>query len=355
MNYPSVQGFEIDESTNGTDWTVLTNNTNSTQQKYVVTGLTNGVAYWFRVAALTQASGLSLYSNAVTATPIGAAQAPVGVSAVSNAGQVQVSWTTPTNTGGTPIAFEEVQYSTDNGTTWQELVQSTVQPVNSILVKAPVAGNFLVRVAVHTEAGVGAWSSATTYNPNAKQTPVTPASGLTAILSAGTVTLTWTASTTTGAGYIVEWRTNPRGKFNPVQSTTSTSATISQLRAGTSYQFEVIAVLGASQSVASNKITIAMKAAPKTVTGVRATAYRAAALVRWSTPTAAVGSFLITLTSSTGNVLSLKVSGKATSAKVRGLVNGQSYQVRIVATANAMTSAPSRAVTVTPLASLKSL
>ncbi|MCU1391670.1 MAG: hypothetical protein JWM34_98 [Ilumatobacteraceae bacterium] len=69
----------------------------------VVTNLTNGSPYTFTVTALNAAgsSASSAASNVVT--PTGPPSAPTGVAALAGDGAVTVSWTTPTNDGGSPI------------------------------------------------------------------------------------------------------------------------------------------------------------------------------------------------------------------------------------------------------------
>src|SRR4029077_4798934 len=68
-----------------------------------VTGLTNGTSYTFKVAA-SNASGTgpaSSPSNAVT--PNNLPGAPPGVSATAGNASATVSWTAPTNNGGSTI------------------------------------------------------------------------------------------------------------------------------------------------------------------------------------------------------------------------------------------------------------
>jgi Domain of unknown function (DUF4082)/Fibronectin type III domain/Bacterial Ig domain len=71
-----------------------------------VTGLTNGTSYTFTVTA-TNAIGAgpaSEPSNAVTPATITAPSAPTGVSASAATDQALVSWSAPSNNGGSPIA-----------------------------------------------------------------------------------------------------------------------------------------------------------------------------------------------------------------------------------------------------------
>ena len=62
-----ISGYTVQQSTDsGSTWTTVTADTGSTEGIYVVTGLTNGNAYSFRVAA-NNTAGVGAYSAASTA------------------------------------------------------------------------------------------------------------------------------------------------------------------------------------------------------------------------------------------------------------------------------------------------
>ena len=69
---------------------------------YEITGLTNGVVYYFVIKA-TNAGGDSPYSAEVTATPATVPGAPTNVAATAGNGQVTVSFTPPADNGGSTI------------------------------------------------------------------------------------------------------------------------------------------------------------------------------------------------------------------------------------------------------------
>ncbi|ANY67323.1 hypothetical protein BBD42_13190 [Paenibacillus sp. BIHB 4019] len=74
---------------------------------YEAAGLTNGTTYYFVVKAVF-ASDLSDASNERTVTPITVAEAPTAVSATAGNGQVTLSFTAPTDNGGSVITGYEV-------------------------------------------------------------------------------------------------------------------------------------------------------------------------------------------------------------------------------------------------------
>jgi hypothetical protein len=70
-----------------------------------VPGLIGGTTYTFKVAAINAigASAESAASNAVTPTSVGLAGPPTAVSAIAKSAGAQLSWTAPTNNGGSSI------------------------------------------------------------------------------------------------------------------------------------------------------------------------------------------------------------------------------------------------------------
>ena len=87
----------------------------------IVTGLTDGVSYRFEVSAIDSAGqGLTSWppSNAVVPRPSPVPPGPpTGVQAVPGSSQVQVSWSAPVDTGGTPITGYDVTVSPGGAST----------------------------------------------------------------------------------------------------------------------------------------------------------------------------------------------------------------------------------------------
>ncbi len=130
-----------------------------------VTGLANGTAYTFRVAAKNAAGtgALSAESNAVI--PRTVPGAPTGVTATAGAGQATINWTPPSSDGGDAISSYEV-------TSYAGGVAQATTPVAGT--QATVAGltngtAYTFRVAAKNSVGTGAQS----VDSNAV-TPVAP-------------------------------------------------------------------------------------------------------------------------------------------------------------------------------------
>jgi len=87
--------------------------TGSTATIFDVSGLTNGTSYTFKVLAVN-AVGDGPDSNSVSLTPTAVPGAPTNLTGTVEEEQVQLSWTAPSNTGGSPITG--YKYNINGGT-----------------------------------------------------------------------------------------------------------------------------------------------------------------------------------------------------------------------------------------------
>jgi titin len=104
----------------------------STATSAVVSGLSNGVAYVVRVAAVNVAGtgAWSIESNAVT--PGRPATAPLGVVAVPGDASVTLSWSIPEDDGGLNITGYKIEYRLSGGIVWAQI---NVGNVNEAIVR----------------------------------------------------------------------------------------------------------------------------------------------------------------------------------------------------------------------------
>ena len=103
-------------------WTSWTHN--GTTSSTTITGLTNSTKYEIQVRA-TNARGSGFWSDSVEGTP--AAQvpdAPDAPSLTSSGTTMTVNWTAP-STNGADISDYDIEYSSDSGTTWTPLLDTT--------------------------------------------------------------------------------------------------------------------------------------------------------------------------------------------------------------------------------------
>ena len=87
----------------------------------IVTNLTNNVLHEFRISAINFI-GTGVSSSVVTATPVVGSvtvpDAPTGLTAIPGSTQVSLTWIAPSD-GGSPITDYLVEFSDDNGATWE--------------------------------------------------------------------------------------------------------------------------------------------------------------------------------------------------------------------------------------------
>ncbi|MFF2481308.1 S-layer homology domain-containing protein [Paenibacillus sp. NPDC058071] len=131
---------------------------------YNVQNLTNGTAYYFIVKA-GNPGGLSAESNQVSATPATIPAAPTNVTAVAGNGQATISFTAPTDNGGSAVMEYEV----------------TISPGNTVVIgmASPITITGLTNGRSYTftvKAINGAGSSVSSVPSNAI-TPAAPSSG----------------------------------------------------------------------------------------------------------------------------------------------------------------------------------
>ena len=93
-------------SLDGSTWTTIVENSglpsSGSQNTYVDQGVVNGTSYYYRVAALTSL-GVGAFSSIVSTTPVGSSQAPGNLYAITGDTSVLLTWTSPLNSGGSPV------------------------------------------------------------------------------------------------------------------------------------------------------------------------------------------------------------------------------------------------------------
>ena len=147
-------------SNNGVSWTTFTGATTAVRTA-TVTGLTNGVAYVFRVAALNAAGSGGSTAKSAAVTPRTVPGGPTNLTATPVTGRVNLAWRAPASNGGAAITDYIVQYSSNNGTTWRIFVES-VSSATSASVTGLVRGtSYVFRVVAMNVAGAGEYSAKT--------------------------------------------------------------------------------------------------------------------------------------------------------------------------------------------------
>jgi hypothetical protein len=298
----------------------------------VVSGLTNGVAYTFKVKA-TNSVGTgpeSAASNSVTpATVPGAPTIGVATAAIR---QATVAFTPPGSDGGNAITGYTATSTPGNITG-----TGTTSPITVTGLANGTAYTFKVKAT--NGVGTGAESAAS----NSTSTLDVPGAPTAATATAGiaSASVAFTAPASNGGSAITGYTvTSSPGGFTGTGSASPINVT--GLANGTNYTFTVTAtnaVGTGTASVASNQITTHnVPAAPTAVTatpGVRSCSVA-------FTPGANNGSAITgyTVTSSPGGFVG---TGSASPITVSGLANNTSYTFTVTATNGVGTSAASAA------------
>jgi titin len=335
-----ITNYVVEYATGGGSWQPVSR-VASAATIFQVTGLTNGVSYSFRVAAVNGA-GQGTFSEATApVTPRSLPSQVLNLQAVAGNASATLNWALPTSDGGSSILDYLVQSSSDGQRTWQTF-NDGVSTTRSALVTGLTNGTtYSFRVAATTAAGQGAW---------AVSTPVTVAGLPTAVLNVvatagdSQAILTWTTPTSTGGASIVDYAiqrsSNGGDTWTDVNDGVSTAntATVTGLVNGTAYVFRVAALNGAGTgpySVASAPIT--PRVLPSAPLNLQAEAGDSLALLTWTAPSsegsAPVLDYLVQSSGDNGVTWTAVSDGTstATTATVTGLTNGAGYLFRVAA------------------------
>jgi len=132
----------------------------STATSAVVTGLTNGANYFFRVTAVSVAGNSAPSAQSTALTPLAVPTAPSGVTGTGRGGSVTLQWVAPTDNGGAAITDYVIQYRVNlTGTEWVTVSRAPSTATTAILSGFTVRTGHLFRVAAVNAKGTSAWSA----------------------------------------------------------------------------------------------------------------------------------------------------------------------------------------------------
>ena len=346
-----VAGYEYEQTVGGVSDGWMSTGT-GTATTLMLTGLTNGTAYDFRVRAVNTA-GQGAASNIVSAMPTAVTMVPGmpgALTAVAGDGTVTLSWSAPT-TGGAVTGYE---YKQDSGA-WMSTGGGTATTlmVSGLTNGTPYA--FQVR-AVNT-AGPGPASSAVAATPVAAVVVPGMPGALTAVAGDGTVTLSWSAPTTGGAVTGYEYKQDS-GAWMSTGGGTATTLMVSGLTNGTPYAFQVRAVNTAGPGPASSPVAatpVAAVVVPGAPSALTAAAGSGTVTLSWTAPATGTGGMVASYEyQQTANGVPSAwmptTMGTGTTHTVTGLTNGVTYSFQVRARNAAGPGPVSNIVTATPAA-----
>ena len=319
-------------------------NHSGTGRSRTITGLTNGTTYHVQVRA-TNSVGDSAWSASGSGKPDIVPGRPSAPTVSRGVEQVSVSWTEPGNTG-TDISDYDVQYKTKTANSWTSH-SFTGTGTSTTISSLDNGTEYHVQVRATNDAGEGAWS------PSGKGTPsTTPDAPGAPTLTAGhrKLTVNWSAPSETGGAAITDYdvqycstgcdSASNWTEWQASNTSTSTTATITGLTNGTSYQVQVRAGNVAGDSDWSSSTSATPDTLPGTPSAPTVTRANESLSVSWTAPSnngSALTGFKVGHCSAScnndGSWTSKTVSGGGTtSTTITGLTNGTSYQVKVRAT-----------------------
>jgi titin len=325
-----------------------------------VTGLTNGTAYVFRVAAVNAAGTGDFSAESAPVTPSAPAPAPTNLTPTFGDGSVGLAWTAPGSDGGTPITDYVIEYRTDViGSSWTTFADGVGTGLTATVTGLTNGTAYRFRVAAVNGVGTGTYSSEVTETPRA--VPLAP-TGLAGVAGNSQVVLSWTAAVANGSAvtdYVVEYKTTADATWSTFTDGVSTaiSATVTGLTNGTDYLFRVSAVNSVGTGSASSQAGPYTPAMPASApTGLTPTFGDGSVTLAWTAPVSNGGAAIVdyaveykTAAEATWSTFTDGVS-TATSATVTGLTNGTAYLFRVAAVNSVGSGAYSNEVTETPRA-----
>ncbi len=376
---PIVSGYKIDYSADSGNFTNIVANSGSSFTAYSHTGLQVGHTYTYRVFAINSI-GTSNSSNTATTTltqVITVPGSPILSANPSSSTSVSLSWTPPSNDGGSAITGYKIEYE-NNTSQYIVLVANTGNVQTGYIHNGLVAGtSYSYRVTAINSIGAGNPSNVVTVQPQDTQTPTITTA---VAISPTSAMISWIKpSQTYGqivSGYKIDQVIN--GNFISVDETSSSVAsyTIPNLTTGKTYTFAVTALLSggsqtnpsplasitptstSSESGSSNQpsqtSTPQNPALPDPPTGVNATLISQNTVqISWILPSnngklPVTGFKIESKTGSTGTWYTIiSNTGVQTSFIKSGLLAGTTYHYQISSISNTGTSQPSDQVSIT--------
>jgi hypothetical protein len=258
----AASGYVVQYRVNGaTTWIPVI--ANPVSPSITLTGLSSATSYDVEVAAINSggASNYTQLFGVSTSTTLAVPGSPTALAAGAvTTSSVILTWAAP-GSGGTPTGYT-AEYSPDGGSSWSQPV-SFGNVTSGTVTGLAAATTYVFRVAAANAAGSGAYAPTSSF-PTAVTATVVTAPGLPTALTLTTVsstsiTVQWTAPSGTVTGYNLQYRILNTVTWTVISSAI-TSATLSALTPGATYEVQVQSVNGSLTSAYTASATNATAA-----------------------------------------------------------------------------------------------
>ena len=270
----TITSYDV-SSDDGSTW----NTTGSVTTSHTVTGLDKGTAYIFRVRAVNSEGNGNASASVTETTLTTVPGAPTSLSVTTTRTTADVSWTAPTDNGGSAITEYQYRFTTGTsvGGTWTD-TDDTATSVTISNLTANTEYTFQVRTV--TSVGNSQSNPSVTETTLSQSVPSAPQTlGSTAQTGGTSMALSWAAPTDNGGAAISDYEVR-YAEGTSVPSTdswtalgqTTTSHTVTSLGKGTEYTFEVRAVNSVGGGTEASVTETTLTTVPSAPTSLTATA-----------------------------------------------------------------------------------
>jgi len=301
---------------------------------YQNTGLTNGVTYYYKVSAIN-AVGEGTQSSEAPGRPVGPPTAPQSPSLLEGIGQISLSWTAPSNDGGSAITNYKIYRGTTSG---GETLLTTIGNVLTYVDQSLINGtNYYYTISAQnsiSEGPVSSEVSGSSDGPPSTAPQVLAAEGYDA-----QVNLSWSAPSNNGGLSITNYKIY-RGTTSGGETLLLTLGNVlayqdTGLTNGVTYYYKVSAVNAIGEGPKTSEVLATPASRPDAPTNLQTTPLNTRVVLTWAAPLDNGGSPIFSYkiyrgTTSGGEIL-LTTIGNVTTYQDNSLTNGVTYYYQITA------------------------
>ena len=298
----------------------------------VVSGLTNGTSYTFKVTAANAAGSGPQSAPSPVAIPAAVPGAPTSVQAARGNAKATVSWTPPAQTGGSDIESYTVTAS-PGGLSCSYLVATP--EIDSCKVLGLTNGtSYTFSVVALNDIGTSP-SSTSSSAVTPLTTPSAPI-GIDAVPGASSADVSWETPSSNGGSSITSYQVTALPGGQTCSTAGATSCSVNGLSNGVSYRFVVAATNAAGRGPSSlPSAAVVPVTMPGVPTSVTATPGGGQAIVSWVPPASDGGSpvldYVVTASPGGATCVYYVSAPESDLCTVSGLSDGTAYSFTVVA------------------------